>query len=756
MRPIRLHLTGFGAFAQSTEIDFADVELFALTGPTGSGKTTVLDGICFALYGSVPRHGKGRVAAVITQGLLESTVALEFSLNETNYRVARRVNKGPKGQTANTNEASLEADGHTLAVGADAVTAAVERLLGLDFDQFTTCVLLPQGEFARFLHDKPAQRQDLLTALLDLGIYDRVSTLAIGRQRRAEGRLQQLDAELARLGEVSDIDLEAAQAREKEIDNLLCDVEERLPAIATLVAGVKAVAETLERTQRDAALLVSLEPPADWQEVGSEVAGQEAAVAAAKEELEAIRSQLADLIEAGASLPSRADVQSWLRARDELADVEKQRLSLSVGIDSLMTQAIEARVAHEEAITRDLALHLRGDLKLGDLCPVCGSAIEQLPASSKVGNLKALATKAKKAQEALDDARQSLSGLDRRRDDLSIVLADAATDLDALARTIAEHDEAVGASRRRLEQASNELTGLVENREQVAAREERVAAALQDAWSRATPLQPPFPDGKWQTLLDWRDERHTQVETAMVEQRRAAEEARARCEAAEAELAEMVATVGIDPTGRQTRDVVVEELNAARHKRQQIATALEDAARLTQEREEAVLTREVAYQLTLLLRANKFQNWLFDEVFAALVQGTNRLLTELTRGQYQLTMSGRDFEVIDHLSAGNRRSVKTLSGGETFLVSLAMAIALADEVASSAGAHNLESFFLDEGFGTLDAESLEVVSGVIGELGAQGKVVGIVTHVTELAEQMPVRYEIERGTGGAAVKVSSG
>ena len=57
MRPVRLHLHGFGIFSGPTEIDFTDVELFALTGPTGSGKTTILDGICFALYGAVPRHG---------------------------------------------------------------------------------------------------------------------------------------------------------------------------------------------------------------------------------------------------------------------------------------------------------------------------------------------------------------------------------------------------------------------------------------------------------------------------------------------------------------------------------------------------------------------------------------------------------------------------------------------------------------------------------------------------------------------------
>jgi exonuclease SbcC len=157
--------------------------------------------------------------------------------------------------------------------------------------------------------------------------------------------------------------------------------------------------------------------------------------------------------------------------------------------------------------------------------------------------------------------------------------------------------------------------------------------------------------------------------------------------------------------------------------------------------------------LVKLLRNDAFRNWLLDEVFAALVSGANRSLADLTKGQYSLDMSGRDFEVIDNFNAGNRRSVKTLSGGETFLVSLALALSLADQVAeSSMGTAQLDSIFLDEGFGTLDADTLEVVANVINELGASGKMVGIVTHVAELAEQMPKRYEVRKGASTAVIE----
>lgn len=754
MRPLRLHLDGFGAFSGPTEIDFTDVELFALTGPTGSGKTTVLDGICFALYGSVPRHGKGKVAPVITQGRMEAIVGLDFAVGDAHYRVGRRVKKSARGQTANTDEASFERAGHPIAVGADQVTEAVTELLGLDFDQFTTCVLLPQGEFARFLHDKPAQRQDLLTALLDLGIYERVSILATGRQKLAEGRLDQIEAELRKLGELTSVDLETAKAREKELGDLLLDVDERLPAIEALNITVGKVEAALQLVNEQAVLLSALDPPGDWQEVGSKVAELAAAEKAARLELENARAALDELSLAGASLPARADVGAWIRARDELIVVEAERNKSSDEVALLSDRVAETGRLFEEAVERDRASYLRRGLKPGDPCPVCGEPISRLPRAKAAGNLEKLGAAAAKAQATYDQARHRLEGLAIRIQELNKQLEAAVPDLDRVWEAIAAHDLAMAAGRSRLDAAAGGLAKHESDVAKLAERRERIAAAFQTAWSRAAPLGPPFPDGGWQALLSWRDQQRAGVEVRRSDLEQDLRAARAQRDAALQGLLEMAAGLGVEISRRPVRDVVVESLATARSRRSQIVDALEDAARLTQEREVAAADRELNRQLTLVLRANKFREWLFDEVFAALVSGTNRLLADLTRGQYQLAMAGRDFEVIDHLSAGNRRSVKTLSGGETFLVSLALAIALAEEVATSAGAVGLESFFLDEGFGTLDGESLEVVAGVIAELGAQGKVVGIVTHVAELAEQMPVRYEIRKDAKGAAVDVT--
>ena len=93
MRPLRLELEGFASFKERTVIDFEGAELFALTGPTGAGKSSVLDAIVFSLYGSVPRYDRRAVTPVITQGKLEAKVRLDFTVGDEAYSIARRVRR---------------------------------------------------------------------------------------------------------------------------------------------------------------------------------------------------------------------------------------------------------------------------------------------------------------------------------------------------------------------------------------------------------------------------------------------------------------------------------------------------------------------------------------------------------------------------------------------------------------------------------------------------------------------------------------
>ena len=141
------------------------------------------------------------------------------------------------------------------------------------------------------------------------------------------------------------------------------------------------------------------------------------------------------------------------------------------------------------------------------------------------------------------------------------------------------------------------------------------------------------------------------------------------------------------------------------------------------------------------------------EALDTLVDGASRILRELSGGQYDLGHEKGEFYVVDHHDAALRRPVRTLSGGETFQASLALALALAEQLAGlSTNAASLESIMLDEGFGTLDAATLDAVAATLENLAARGdRTVGVVTHVAALADRIPVRFEVSKDARTASV-----
>ena len=156
MRPNKLTMEGFTSFRQRAEIDFADLDLFAITGATGSGKTSIIDAITYALYGQTSRLGAKNLGELITQGAPRLSVKLEFECGGKQYRVARVLKRtGP----ASVRFEILGKDGeHPVEGGAREIAAQVARIVGLDFDAFTKAVVLPQGQFDEFLRGESAEQ----------------------------------------------------------------------------------------------------------------------------------------------------------------------------------------------------------------------------------------------------------------------------------------------------------------------------------------------------------------------------------------------------------------------------------------------------------------------------------------------------------------------------------------------------------------------------------------------------------------------
>jgi exonuclease SbcC len=137
----------------------------------------------------------------------------------------------------------------------------------------------------------------------------------------------------------------------------------------------------------------------------------------------------------------------------------------------------------------------------------------------------------------------------------------------------------------------------------------------------------------------------------------------------------------------------------------------------------------------------------------------NKRLEIMTDGQYELVRQeeendgrrkwGLELDVIDHYN-GSLRSVKTLSGGEAFKASLALALGLSDEIQTSAGGIRMDTMFIDEGFGALDEDSLRQAVRVLDELGGNGRLVGIISHVPDLKERIDRQIVVKKTQAGGS------
>jgi exonuclease SbcC len=256
----RLEISAFGPFAGTERIDFDGLSahgLFLLNGPTGAGKTSVLDAVCFALYGSVPgarKDGK-RLRSDHAAAGVEPRVTCEFSARGRHFEVSRspawdkpsaRGRNGFTVQQANTllrervDGAWVEKSGRNDEAGAE-----ISEILGMKLDQFTRVVLLPQGDFAAFLRSKPTDRLELLQSLFGTQRFEAV-------EQELSRQAQSAKAEVASLSTRLELLLAQAEAETAALELDTADAPDRADADA-LLAWLDTTAASAAAQRRAAA-----------------------------------------------------------------------------------------------------------------------------------------------------------------------------------------------------------------------------------------------------------------------------------------------------------------------------------------------------------------------------------------------------------------------------------------------------------------------------------------------------------------------
>ena len=215
------------------------------------------------------------------------------------------------------------------------------------------------------------------------------------------------------------------------------------------------------------------------------------------------------------------------------------------------------------------------------------------------------------------------------------------------------------------------------------------------------------------------------------------------------------------------KESVVSRINSNKSTYSSIETALKESNEIEQKFEWLNALSQTANGTLNKRDKISFETFIQTTYFERVLKRANLRLQKMTGGQYDLirrqdplnqrSQSGLDIDVLDHYN-GSVRSVSSLSGGETFKASLALALGLADEIQSLAGGVKLDTMFIDEGFGSLDGESLALAVNTLMELTEGNKLVGIISHVEELKNKIDKQVVVEKAGGvnkGSKVNVAT-
>ncbi|MFE8992166.1 AAA family ATPase [Streptomyces collinus] len=426
MRLHRLTLTAFGPFGGTQTVDFDDLSgagLFLLHGPTGAGKTSVLDAVCYALYGSVPgaRQGGGQgttlrsdhaAAATRTEVTLDLTVAGR-RLEVTRQPPWERPKKRGTGTTLDKAQTWLREYDATAGAWKDLsrshqeIGEEITQLLGMSREQFCQVVLLPQGDFARFLRADAEARGKLLGRLFDTRRFADVEKRLAERRRATEAQVRDGDAEL--LADAHRMQQAAGDAME------LPALTPGEPGLAEAVLSAAAVARSTAREQLTVAACTL-------------TAAESAQAAAARalddaRERDRLQRRFAQARERAASLEQGAEAY-----REAQALMERARKAEAVAPALDLRDSSEAehrRAAAAEARARALLPETFADAGAAGLASAARRAAEEL------GGLDS----ARRAERRLAELLDERAGLDRQEHADAELLQEAETWLDGWEET---------------------------------------------------------------------------------------------------------------------------------------------------------------------------------------------------------------------------------------------------------------------------------------------------------------------------------
>jgi exonuclease SbcC len=484
-------------------------------------------------------------------------------------------------------------------------------------------------------------------------------------------------------------------------------------------------------------------------------------------------------------------------------DVLKAKVSTArEGFDHAREKSAGSRAAHTAAQARESSIRRELGLTPEDEGPSLEAAeaevgsrrdeVEALKQQSDVGELKTEVTEAEQvAEEAAKAAEVADSSLAKSRteraraqarlDERAAAVPEALRPEGALEAALEEARESSNAQEEAYRKAEGRAHGAKERRVVLQTEAEGAAKASKSASKQELEARKGFlgalsrygftDEGAWREQSLGDDER-VSLEQELESHRDLLQQAKGRLE-----QAETAAEGQPEPTDLDRLQAVAEEAelqhtqaiqrhSEARARLQSLAGIAEKLTEIDGQADGVRQAYTVAGVLAEVAEGKNpgrvsFQRWVLGVYLDEVLASASRRFYAMSKGRYRLERqreaagrgrpSGLDLAVFDEFS-GALRSAVTLSGGESFLAALSLALGLADTVQEHSAGIPLETIFVDEGFGALDADALELAVDALMELQSGGRLVGVISHVPELKQVIPARLEVSGGSGGSSTR----